>query len=94
MIPHNATSSTIDDPGQKSKILIIFPSPEERGPIMDALNRVMDLLGTDSLARAIYALASDWLEANDDKTAIPPLQDKIHFLEQIYNVKLTAHSKA
>jgi hypothetical protein len=91
MITANATSTPSEDSDEKIKI-IISALPEEAEPIMTALNRVKQLLDTESMTRAIYTLASDWLEANDDKTVLPPLEDKIHLLEQTYKVKLVVQS--
>lgn len=92
-ITSNDTPSPKNDEGEKTKI-IITPSPEERDAIMDALSRVMALLDTISMTRAIYTIAADWLESKDDKTVLPPLEEKIHLLEKIYDVKLVVQSNA
>ena len=69
--------------------IIISPDSDEISFIMEALNKAMALLETNSMSKAIYFITSDWIEQNCDESELPPLKEKIRLLEKIYDVKLT-----
>jgi len=73
---------------ERTKI-IISPDSDEIPFIMEALNKAMVLLETNSMSKAIYHITSDWIEQNYDETDLPPIEEKIQLLEKIYDVKLT-----
>jgi hypothetical protein len=80
---------TLEGDSKTRNKIIISPDPDEIQFIMEALDKVKAILETNSMTRAIYFLAADWLEQNYDETELPPIEEKIHWLEKIYDVKLS-----